>query len=127
MSETQRTSAAGGDGQDRAERATATCDCDPEKLHAAHRYVEEEFPGCSVRDFHAPVRLMQAGLPHPYTEHHVVSIERLNAVPMCIVLLREFLARPLEEIAAALRRWEVADVLRADRIAVVSAHEASAL
>ncbi len=107
--------------------ASSACGCDVEKLHVVHRYLEKQFQGYVLRDFHAPVRLMQAGLPSPHGEHHVISIERRDILPYCAVLLDDFLARPAEEIADALWHWDVADVLRADRIAVVSALGASSL
>ncbi len=107
--------------------STGACGCDVEKLNVVHRYLEDQFKGSVLRDFHAPVRLMQAGLPSPHGEHHVVSIERPDVLPYHAVLLNEFLARSPDAISDALQRWNVADVLRANRIAVLAANGASAL
>ncbi len=112
---------------DSAQRQASACGCDSQKIAAVHRYFEEHFKGFKLRDFHAPVRLMQAGLPSPHGEHHVVSFERPDVLPYYVVLLNEFLVRPAEQISEMLRQWNVADVLLANRIAVLEADGASAL
>ncbi len=112
---------------DTAQGQASACGCDSQKIAAVHRYFEGHFRGFKLRDFHAPVRLMQAGLPSPHGEHHVVSIERPDGLPYCVVLLNEFLARPAEQISETLRQWNVVDVLQAHRIAVLEADVASAL
>lgn len=103
------------------------CLCHAEKIRAVHGYLKEHFPQYGLRDFHAPTRLMRAGLPTPYAEHHVVSLEHDDILPYYAVLLSEFLEGPLDDVCADLRRWEFAATLRAHRIAIVSQHGASAL
>lgn len=103
------------------------CSCDPEKIAAVHAYLAERFPGYAVEDFHAPTRLMQAGLPGPHIEHHVVRLTTAGVLPYHAVLLNDFLQYSAADIAARLQRWSLADTLRARRIAVVSREGASGL
>jgi hypothetical protein len=112
--------------QDRTE-SSMPCRCQAEKIRAVHGYLKEHFPQYGLRDFHAPTRLMHAGLPAPSAEHHVVSLEHDDILPYYAVLLSEFLEEPLDDVCADLRRWEFAATLRAHRIAIVSQHGASAL
>ncbi len=109
------------------EGAQISCCCDAAKLHIVHLYLKQQFPQSGLRHFHAPTRLSQAGLPMPHEEHHVVSIECIGMLPYYAVLLSEFFQCSLEEVAAHLPRWRLADVLRANRIAIVSKQGASAL
>jgi len=103
------------------------CGCDAAKLRAIHLYLKEHFPDYVLRDFHAPRRLVQAGLPVPQDEHHVVSIEGPTARPYSAVLLNDFLCGSLDEVRHRLLKWHVADVLRASWIAIVSKDGASGL
>ena len=96
------------------------CSCHPEKIRAVHGYLKEHFPDFALRDFHAPTRLLSAGLPMPHAEHHVVSVSREDILPYHAVLLSEFQEQSLDDICAQLHRWDVADTLRASRIAIVS-------
>ena len=103
------------------------CGCDAAKLCAVHLYLKEHFPDHVLRDFHAPRRLAQAGVPTAQDEHHVVSIEGPTARPYSAVLLNDFLCGSLDEVRDRLLKWRVADVLRASCIAIVSKDGASAL
>jgi hypothetical protein len=96
------------------------CSCHPEKIRAVHGYLKERFPDFALRDFHAPTRLMHAGLPTPYAEHHVVSVSREDILPYHAVLLSEFQEQSLDDICGHLQQWDLADALRASRIAIVS-------
>jgi hypothetical protein len=107
--------------------ASFVCGCDPTKLHAMHEYLNEEFPQYVFKDLHAPTRLMQAGVPTPHGEHHVVSIECPDVLPYYAVLLEEFFQYPVEVLRRRLREWDVAQVIRTSRIAVVSEDGAGAL
>lgn len=112
---------------DDTDGASIRCGCDPEKIRAVHAYLKEHFPQFGLRHFHAPTRLMRAGLPMPQAEHHVVSVTRDDVLPYHLVLLSEFQAQPLEELRQHLREWEVAATLRLHRIAIVSTDGASPL
>ena len=107
--------------------ASWSCGCDPEKIRAVHLYLKEHFPEFGLRDFHAPTRLTGAGLPAPQAEHHVVSVTREDILPYHAVLLNDFQAESLDDLCVHLRQWELADTLRAHRIAIVSKHGASPL
>jgi len=101
------------------------CGCDAAKLDAVHEYLNEEFPQCVFKDLHAPTRLMQAGVEPLHGEHHVVSIECPNI--HYAVLLEESLQYPVEALRPRLREWNVAQVIRASRIAIVSKDGADTL
>jgi hypothetical protein len=103
------------------------CGCDAAKIRTVHAYLSEHFPEHVLQDFHAPVRLMQAGLPGPHADHHVVSLTSSDVLPYYAVLLDEFQEHPLEEIAERLRQWEFAKTLYASRIAIAAKERASAL
>jgi hypothetical protein len=100
--------------------ASFVCGCDPARLDAVHEYLNEEFPQCALKDLHAPTRLMQAGVPTPHGEHHVVSIECPNILTYYAVLLQGFFQHPVEVVRQRLKEWDVAHVIRTSRIAVVS-------
>jgi hypothetical protein len=70
---------------------------------------------------------MQAGLPGPHHEHHVVRLTIEGALPYHAILLTEFLQHSVADIATCLQRWLVADTLRANRVAVVGREGASGL
>jgi hypothetical protein len=114
------------EGEDRNE-LRLRCGCHPEKIRAVHSYLKEHFPDFALHDFHAPTRLMHAGLPMPHAEHHVVSVSREDILPYSAVLLREFQEQSLDDICARLQQWNVADTLRASRIAIVSKRGVSPL
>src|SRR5262245_743513 len=103
------------------------CGCKVDKIRAVHEYLAANFPGYAMNDFHAPTRLMQAGLPGPHGEHHVVSLVQDDVLPYYAVLLAEFLELPAAAIAERLRTWGVTDTLRGNRIAVVGKSGASSL
>ena len=103
------------------------CGCDTAKIHAVHGYLCEHFPHYVLQDFHAPTRLLQAGLPGPHAHHHVVSLTSGDILPYYAVLLNEFQEHAAEEIAERLRGWQFAATLYANRIAIVSKDQASAL
>jgi hypothetical protein len=103
------------------------CGCSREKIQAVHAWLKESFPQFGLRHFHAPTRLMQAGLPLPHAEHHVISVIRDDVLPYYLVLLGEFLEQPLDAVCEHLRNWDVANTLRALRIAIVSKEGASPL
>ncbi len=96
------------------------CCCDPQKIDAVHAYLREQVPDCALDDFHAPTRLMHAGLPPPYAEHHVVRLRVEGVLPYYTVLLDNFLACSLAAVALHVRTWVLADALRMHRVAVVS-------
>jgi hypothetical protein len=110
-----------------SDAASIRCGCNRETIRAIHSYLREHFPQFGLRHFHAPTRLMQAGLPMPHAEHHVVSVTRDDVLPYHLVLLSEFQEQTLEEVCEHLREWVIADTLRAHRIAVVSKAGASSL
>ena len=112
---------------DDSDGASIRCSCDREKIRAVHAYLRERFPQFGLRHFHAPTRLMQAGLPMPHAEHHVVSVTRDDVLPYHLVLLSEFQEGPLGGVCEHLREWDVAGTLRAHRIAIVSKDGASPL
>jgi hypothetical protein len=105
--------------------ASFVCGCDPAKLGAVHEYLNKEFPQCVFTDLHAPTRLMQAGVQPLHGEHHVVSIQCPNI--HYAVLLEEFLQYPVEALLPRMREWDVAQVIRISRIAIVSKDGAEAL
>jgi hypothetical protein len=107
--------------------AAVECGCDAAKIQTVHAYLSEHFPDYALLDFHAPVRLMQAGLPGPHAEHHVVRLTTGDVLPYYAVLLNEFQDQQVEEIAQCLRRWQFAATLYANRIAVAARDHASAL
>ncbi len=103
------------------------CGCSPERIRAVHVYLKQHFPDYSLRDFHAPTRLMRAGLPMPHAEHHVISITQEGILPYYAVLLGEFQECSAENVGERVRQWRLADTLRAHRIAIVSKDGASPL
>jgi hypothetical protein len=103
------------------------CGCRVEKIEAVRAYLHREFENYTLRDFHSPTRLVLAGLPAAQAEHHVVSLTHHGVLPYYAVLLNEFLAHTVEDIEDYLERWNLADTLRANRIAVASRDGASAL
>jgi len=107
--------------------ASFLCGCDRPKLDAVHEYLNEEFPHWGLKDLHAPTRLVQAGVPTLHGEHHVVSIECANILTYYAVLLHEFLQHPVEVVRQRLTEWDVAQMIRTSRTAVVSKDGAAAL
>jgi hypothetical protein len=105
----------------------AECTCDAAKIRVVHAYLKEHFPQFCVRDFHAPSRLMHAGLPIPHNEHHVVALTRSDGLPYHAVLLSEFQEQAVGELSEQLWQGNLADTLRAHRIAIVSRSGASPL
>ena len=104
-----------------------TCRCDARKVGAVHAYLHKHFPDCVLGDLHAPTRLMQAGLPMPYAEHHVVRITQEGVLPYYAVLLNDFQQHSVQEIEQCLGQWDFAATVRANRIAIASRDGASAL
>ena len=113
------------DDPDDTDGASIRCGCNREKIRTVHAYLKEHFPQFGLRHFHAPTRLMRAGLPH--AEHHVISAMRDDVLTYYLVVLSEFQEQPLEEVCEHLREWDIADTLRAHRIAIVSKEGASPL
>ena len=107
--------------------ASMACSCSRGKIRAIHAYLKEHFPEYTLRDLHAPTRLMHAGFPPPSAEHHVVTLTRDDVLPYHAVFLGEFQEEALDEMCEHLREWRVADVLRAYRFAIVSKEGASSL
>ncbi|MFI5364607.1 MAG: hypothetical protein ACHQ4J_03190 [Candidatus Binatia bacterium] len=104
------------------------CRCDPEKIGAVQAYLYQHFPDYVLRDFHAPSRLEQAGLPGPHADHHVISLSHDDVLPYYAVLLSEFQEHySAAQVGECLRRWDLAGVLHANRIVFVSQDGASAL
>jgi hypothetical protein len=103
------------------------CGCDAEKIDAVHAYLRRHFHDYALRDFHSLTTVVQTGLPLAHAKHHVVSLTLAGVLPYYAVLLDEFLAHTVEDIEGYLEQWNLADTLRANRIAIVSRDEASAL
>ena len=103
------------------------CCCNIEKIAAVHAYLIKHFPDFTLCDLHAPTRLTQAGLPLPQSEHHVVRISRDGLSPYYAVLLTEFQAYPVEEITLRMQQWDLATIVRANRIAIASRNGVSGL
>jgi hypothetical protein len=101
--------------------------CDPEKIRAVHTYLKQHFPGYTLYDFHAPTRLMQAGLPMPHDEHHVVRLTCDGILPYYTVLLNDFQEHSVQEIEERLQEWNLAETVRAHRVGIASKRGASAL
>jgi hypothetical protein len=103
------------------------CGCDREKVDAIHAYLHAHFPGCELRHFHSPSRLMRAGLLIRRTDHHLVKISQEGVSPYYAVVMSDFQEYSTEDIDACLQQWDVAATLRASRVAVVSKRGAAAL
>jgi hypothetical protein len=103
------------------------CGCDPEKIRAVHAYLREHFAEFVLSDFHAPARLMHPRLGGAQVYHHAVCIARDGVLPYYAVLLNEFQEHGVTEAGLLLRRSDLAGILRANRIAVVSRDGASSL
>lgn len=89
--------------------STAECACVIEKIGAVHAYLRAHFRYADLLDFHAPVRLMQAGLPPPHGGHHVVRI--IDDAEYYAILTREFQEYSPAEITRQLRCWDLAACL----------------
>jgi hypothetical protein len=63
----------------------------------------------------------------PHAEHHVISIERHGVLTHYAVFENDLQECSVEEIEWCLRLWEVADIVRANRVAHVSRDGASSL
>ncbi len=103
------------------------CGCDVEKIQTVHRYLAGYFPHYSMRDLHAPSRRFQEGLLQGEDEQHVVRIAHPGVLPYYAILLPGFLRQPLDHIREQLLRWSVADAVRRNRIAIISADGPSPL
>ncbi len=101
------------------------CACVPEKIRAVHAYLRMHFPCGDLLDFHAPVRLMQAGLPPPHGGHHVVRI--VDGDDYYVILTCEFQDSSPAEITRRLQAWNVASFLRAISIAILAGSGMTAL
>jgi len=112
---------------DRHLEAPIACGCEADKVSAVHTYLREHFPDYIRRDFHAPTRLMQDGLPRPHADHHVVGLEHQDVLPHYVILRNEFWEHALDDIEARLPQWNLAATLGAYRIIIVSHDGASAL
>ncbi len=112
---------------DESSGPSTDCGCERGKVRAIHAYLKEHFPDYTLRDFHAPTRLLHAGLPVGSGEHHVVSLSRDDVLPYQAIFLGEFQENRLDDIEAQLRQWKVADALRAHRIVIVSQKGPSSL
>ncbi len=101
------------------------CTCVPEKIRAVHAYLRMHFPCGDLLDFHAPVRLMQAGLPPPHGGHHVVRI--VDGDDYYVILTYEFQDSSPAEITRRLQAWNVAGFLHAISIAILAGSGMTAL
>ncbi len=108
-------------------RLERDCGCDAEKIQAIHRYLSDYFPHYGLRDLHSPSRRFQAGLLQGHNEQHVVRIAHPGVLPYYAILLPAFLQQPLDQLRDQLHRWSVADVIRRNRIAIISAEGPSPL
>ncbi len=113
-----------GDG--RQERQ-ADCGCNAATIRVFHAYLSEQFPGYTLRHFHAPSRVMQAGLPTARVDHHVITIAHAEILPYSVVLVDDFEGWSVQDVWEHLRQWDLAGTVRGQRIAVVSKSGASAL
>jgi len=103
------------------------CECNKEKLQVAHAYFKLHFADHVLGDLHTPSRLIHAGAFVPRGEHHVISMVREGGLTYYAVFERDFQEFSVEEIDWCLRLWQVADVVRANRIALISGEGASSL
>jgi hypothetical protein len=117
----------GGTRAHRRQSRSLDCSCNTEKIHAVHVYLEAQFPDYVLHHLHAPTRLMQAGFPMPHAEHHVLRMTKDEVLPYYAVLLNDFQEHSVEVIEWCLRRWNFADMIRANRIAIASRDGVSAL
>ncbi len=103
------------------------CGCNPATIRVFHAYLSEQFPGYTLRHFHAPSRVMQAGLPTARVDHHVITIAHAEILPYSVVLVDDFEGWSVQDVWEHLRQWDLAGTVRGQRIAVVSKSGASAL
>jgi len=96
------------------------CGCSAEKVEAVDAYLHAHFPAYELRHFHASRRVVEHGRPIARDDHHVVGVLHRGVLSYYAVLLNEFQEYSVAEIAARLRRWNLADVLRANRVAITS-------
>jgi len=93
------------------------CACDDQKVSIVRVYVMDHFPGRVLRDAHSCSTVVEDGVVVPSADYHVISIG--VGVPCCAVLTRRFLALPVDEIAACLRRGDLARALGMERTVLV--------
>jgi hypothetical protein len=117
----------GGSSEHRPQSRSIDCSCNREKIQAVHVYLERHFPDYALHDLHAPSRLMQGGLSVAHAEHHVISIMQEGVLTYYAVLPNDFLEHSIEAIEWCLREWKFAEVVRANRIALIFRDGASSL
>ncbi len=103
------------------------CGCNAATIRVFHAYLSDQFPGYTLRHFHAPSRVTQAGLPTTRTDHHVITIAHAEILPYSVVLVDDFEGWSAQDVWEHLRQWDLAGTVRGQRIAVVSKSGASAL
>ncbi len=108
------------------ERAES-CGCDAETIGAIHQYLETHFPGFFLHDFHVATRGVRGGLPLPQREHHAVSVTREDVLPYYALFPTEFLSHSTPEVRHRLIRWTLADLMRANRVVIISLDGAGSL
>lgn len=112
---------------DRTSDARVDCGCNAATIRVFHAYLSEQFPGYTLRHFHAPSRVMQAGLPTTRADHHVITIAHAEILPYSVVLVEDFEGWSVQDVWEHLRQWDLAGAVRGQRIAIVSKNGASAL
>jgi len=100
--------------------------CDADKIHALHAYLDAQFPGCTLHHFRTPTTVIHADKLVRRTHHHVVRITAGEIVAHAVVL-EEFWEQSVAEIEEWLRESDLADMLRAHPIVILSEDEAYAL
>lgn len=99
------------------EESLPACVCNGQNISAVHAYLNRNFRGRSVRDLHAPPKLMPVGVLARNSDYHVVTL--VAACPAHAVLLKDFLAHSLAEVEEHLWQWDLAYALRTHRIVIV--------
>ena len=99
---------------------STACDCNDEKIRAVHAYLVAHSPALGLDDFHEQTRLMRGTVVAGSANHHVVRGVDAQGRRYHVILLSEFLERPVDEIGACLRQWNLAGTLQAHFITVVA-------
>ncbi len=102
------------------------CRCTRQKVEATHAYLQRFFPEHTLSDFHAPIRLLQAGLPPPHSGHHVVRLTE-GLTDLYLIMTYDLQQCPAAYIAALLQELQVAQLLKVEPIVVLYRDDARPL
>ncbi len=91
-----------------------------------HAYLQRFFPEHTLSDFHAPIHLLQAGLPPPHRGHHVVRLTE-GLTDLYLIVTYDLQQCPAAHIAALLPELQVAQLLKAEPIVVLYRDDARPL